>query len=102
MPVGLTRIGAIVIPIVLRDRRSDMEIRDYKGFDLHGRATALLSGIYVASVTLSRRGPHARVRTFDVPLADELLTEQEAVGNAIQHGLDLVDGLLPCFDPETF
>ena len=74
-----------------------MPNREYKGFEIDASAIKLTSGGYGAAVKL--RG-HEVERTFDLPLDEALISEDEALHEAIQYGRDLVDGLLPWFDPE--
>jgi hypothetical protein len=59
------------------------------------------SGGYVASVTLTREGSEVAEKTFDVPLAEDLYSEDEALREGMQYGIDLVDGLLAWFDPQS-
>ena len=75
-----------------------MQHREYKGFEIDASAIKLTSGGYGAAVKL--RGGDAE-RTFDLPLDEALVSEDEALQEAIQYGRDLVDGLLPWFDPEA-
>ena len=76
--------------------------REYKGFQINANATKSPRGGYVASVTLSRRSTDITFENkFEVPLDEELPSEDEALHEAVQYGLDLIDGLLPWFDPQS-
>jgi len=72
--------------------------REYKGFWINVSAIKMGSGGYGAAVSLRVEQSE---RTFEVPLDEDLLSEDEALHEALQYGCDLVDGLLPWFDPET-
>ena len=71
----------------------------YKGFNIHVIVNKSTLGGYMAAVTLTAVETQTIPRTFDLPLDEDLPTEAEASNEAIQYGRDLVDGLLPWFDP---
>ena len=73
-----------------------MQNREYKGFFISVSAIKLRSGGYGAAVRLRVEQSE---RTFEVPLDEDLLSEDEALHEALQYSRDLVDGLLPWFDP---
>ena len=75
-----------------------MQNREYKGFSINVSAIKFASGGYGAAVRL-RVEPSERL--FEVPLDEDLLSEDEALHEALQYAVDLVDGLLPWFDPRT-
>ena len=70
----------------------------YKGFAISVQVMSGRAGGYVGTVTLRQDG-NVPERTFDLPLDEELATEEEALREGFQYGLDLVDGVLPWFDP---
>ena len=78
-----------------------MNQREYRGFQIDVSTLRTTSGGYVASVTLTRQGADAARREFALPLDEDLLSEEEAKREAMQYGADLVDGLLPWFDPQS-
>jgi hypothetical protein len=76
--------------------------REYKGFQVNAVAAKSPLGGYVASVTLARRDSStAAANKFDLPLDAELYSELDALHQAMQYGLDLIDGLVPWFDPDS-
>ena len=77
-----------------------MHSRHYKGFqiDVHPRSASSFG--FSATVTLTRHGADSFQREFPLLLDEDLPTEEEAAREGIQYGLDLIDGLLPWFDPE--
>ena len=77
-----------------------MGSRHYKGFDISVCAIKAHSGGYVASVTLKQLEP-GKESKFDLPLDEDLFSEGEALHEGMQYGFDLVDGLLPWFDPQS-
>jgi len=74
---------------------------EYKGFQISTRAIELPLGGYAASVTLKRHHPRIRESRFDLPLDAERSTKEEALREAMRYGKDLVDGLVPPFDPRS-
>jgi hypothetical protein len=72
--------------------------REYKGFVISATAVRMASGGYGAVVSLRVADIE---RTFDVPLDEDLFSEDEALQEALHYGRDLADGLLPWFDPRT-
>ena len=76
--------------------------REYKGFQISAAAAKSPLGGYVASVTLVRQASaHPASSKFDLPLEADLCSERDALHQAMQYGLDLVDGLVPWFDPDS-
>ena len=75
--------------------------REYRGFQIDVCTVRTKSGGYIASVKLTREGSDAARREFALPLDEDLLIEEEAKHEAMQYGVDLVDGLLPWFDPQS-
>jgi hypothetical protein len=76
--------------------------REYKGFRINADAAKSPLGGYVASVTLVRRDSSCTAANkFDLPLDADLSTEHDALHQAMQYGLDLIDGLVPWFDPNS-
>jgi len=73
--------------------------REYNGFEIIAETNNSTVEGYAASVTLMRDG--AVQRKFDLPLCEELASEDEALREAVQYGADLVDGLCPWFDPQS-
>ena len=76
-----------------------MDSRHYKGYDICVRAIRARSGGYAASVTLKHPEP-ANETHFELPLDEDLFSEGEALQEGMQYGVDLVDGLLPWFEPQ--
>jgi hypothetical protein len=72
--------------------------REYQGFSINVSAIKMASGGYGAAVILR---VESRERSFEVPLDEDLLSEDEAFQEALQYACDLIDGLLPWFDPRT-
>jgi hypothetical protein len=75
--------------------------REYRGFQIDVCTLRTTTGGYVASVTLTPAGADAARREFALPLDEDLSSEEEAKREAMQYGADLVDGLLPWFDPRS-
>jgi hypothetical protein len=76
--------------------------REYKGFQVNAAAAKSPLGGYVASVTLVRQhSAHPASNKFDLPLEADLCSENDALHQAMQYGLDLIDGLVPWFDPDS-
>ena len=78
-----------------------MGSRNYKSFAINVQVIQGLSGGYVGSVTLTHGGGHIRDRRFTLPLDEDLASEEDVLREALQYGVDLVDGLLPWFDPQS-
>ena len=76
-----------------------MASRYYKGFQIVAQVIRGTRGGYGASVTLIRED--LTQRKFELPLDDDLCCEEEALSQGMQYGVDLVDGLLPWFDPQS-
>ena len=51
-------------------------------------------------MTLTREHPVRTECKVDLPLYDRFTSEDEALQQALRYGADLVDGLLPTFDPQ--
>jgi len=77
-----------------------MDSRHYKGYDICVRAVRAHSGGYAASITLKHQTP-AKESEFELPLDEDLCSESEALQEGMRYGLDLVDGLLPWFNPQN-
>ena len=75
--------------------------RKYKDFEITAEAFRLPAGGYGACVTLSREGSLRMESRFQLPLHEQLATEDEALREAMRSGADLVVGLMPWFDPPS-
>lgn len=73
--------------------------REYNGFGITAEAFPLPVGGFGACVTLSREGPVRMQSKFHLPIEEQLATAEEALREAMRYGADLVDGLVPSFDP---
>jgi hypothetical protein len=74
---------------------------EYKGFQIDVFATQTRSGGYVASVTLTQQDADITERKFDLPLDEDLFSPEEVLREGMQYGCDLIDGLLPWFNPQS-
>jgi hypothetical protein len=70
-----------------------------QGFEITAQSVGAPDGSYQASVTLTPSDPLHVECKFSMPLCKGISTEDEVLHEAIHYGRDLVDGLLPWFDP---
>ncbi|HZN24865.1 MAG TPA: hypothetical protein VFB75_11605 [Burkholderiales bacterium] len=80
---------------------SVIDPHDYKGFQIEVCTVATSAGGYVATVRLTPQSGEAASREFQLPLDEDFASEEQATREAIQYGADLIDGLLPWFNPQT-
>ena len=75
--------------------------RDYKGIEIHARAPRGDSG-YVPEVVLVKHGGESvRERKFLPPVRAGFESEESALDCAMRYGVELVDGDIEAFDPNT-
>jgi hypothetical protein len=79
-----------------------VQSREYMGFHIEVHPKKGRSYGFVATVTLTSRDAGNLRRDFPLLLDEDLATEEEAVREGFQYGIDLIDGLLPWFNPKQY